>query len=179
MAEALKSSQGVLTTLLTATVVYTAFIYISTVGQSIHGVAFVAQTLKTTRGVHTCVITCALKKTLIYILTRTFISQQFEAFSAVTLKASYGVSAEVFTPTIVELTLIYIFACFSIWLQSETNRAAAAHTCGCVFTGAVTPPIVHCTRFHKESSFNPFVHLSEECSIVICRLSRGLISFYT
>lgn len=39
----------------------------SAVGQSIHGVTFVAQTLKTTRGVHTCVITCPLKKTLIYI----------------------------------------------------------------------------------------------------------------
>ena len=39
----------------------------SAVGQSIHGVAFVAQTLKTTGGVHTCVITCPLKKTLIYI----------------------------------------------------------------------------------------------------------------
>lgn len=39
----------------------------STVGQPIHGVAFVAQTLKTTGGVHTRVITCPLKKTFIYI----------------------------------------------------------------------------------------------------------------
>lgn len=39
----------------------------STVGQSVHGVAFVAQTLKTTGGVHTRVITCPFKKTLIYI----------------------------------------------------------------------------------------------------------------
>lgn len=39
----------------------------SAVGQSIQGVAFVAETLKTTRGVHTCVITCALEKTLVYI----------------------------------------------------------------------------------------------------------------
>lgn len=39
----------------------------SAVGQSIHGVAFVAETLKTTRGVQTRVITCPLKKTLIYI----------------------------------------------------------------------------------------------------------------
>lgn len=37
------------------------------VGQSIHGVAFVAETLKTTRVVHTCVITCPLEKTLVYI----------------------------------------------------------------------------------------------------------------
>lgn len=39
------------------------------------------------------------------------------------------------------------FACFSIWLQREANRAAAAHTCGCVLTGAVAPPIVHRTGF--------------------------------
>lgn len=84
--------------MLTATVVYTAFIHIwgekantfskitlcslfecftrevyltSTVGQSIQGVAFVAQTLKTTRGVHTCVIACALKIALIYICNQT------------------------------------------------------------------------------------------------------------
>lgn len=34
------------------------------------------------------------------------------------------------------------FACFSIWLQREADRAAAAHACGSVFTSAVTPPIV-------------------------------------
>lgn len=39
----------------------------SAVGQSVHGIAFVAQTLKTTGGVHARVITCTLKKTLIYI----------------------------------------------------------------------------------------------------------------
>lgn len=39
----------------------------SAVGQSVQGVAFVAETLKTTRGVHTCVITCPLEKTLVYI----------------------------------------------------------------------------------------------------------------
>lgn len=43
----------------------------SAVGQSVHGVAFVAETLKTTRGVHTCVITCPLEKTLIYICNQT------------------------------------------------------------------------------------------------------------
>lgn len=112
MAKAFKSTQSVLTTLLTTAIVHAAFIYIwektgqsllvvqlfqhsrekqfffvilnvqkpntcgypstrrcltSTVGQSVHGVAFVAKTLKTTRGVHTRVITCPLKKTLIYI----------------------------------------------------------------------------------------------------------------
>lgn len=39
----------------------------STVGQPIHGIAFVAQTLKTTRGVHTGVITCALEEAFVYI----------------------------------------------------------------------------------------------------------------
>lgn len=39
------------------------------------------------------------------------------------------------------------FACFSIWLQCEADRAAAAHTCGCVLTGAVAPPIVRCAGF--------------------------------
>lgn len=39
----------------------------SAVGQSIQGVAFVAETLKTTRGVHTSVITCPLEETLVYI----------------------------------------------------------------------------------------------------------------
>lgn len=39
----------------------------SAVGQSVQGVAFVAETLKTTRGVHTCVIACPLEKTLVYI----------------------------------------------------------------------------------------------------------------
>lgn len=148
MAKAFKSTHGILTTLLTTAIVHTAFIYISAVGQSIHGVAFVAQTLKTSRGVHTCVITCPLKKALIYILTRTFICQQLEAFSAVALKAADGVPAEVFTSAVVKLTLIDIFACFSIRLQREADGAAAAHTCGCVFTGAVAPPIVHCTGFH-------------------------------
>lgn len=148
MAKAFRSTQGVFTTVLTTAIVYTAFIYISTVGQSIHGVTFVAQTLKTTRGVHTCVITCPLKKTLIYILTRTLICQQLEAFSAVALKAANGVSAEVFAASVVMLTLIDIFACFSIRLQREADGAAAAHACGCVFTGAVAPPIVHRTGFH-------------------------------
>lgn len=43
------------------------------------------------------------------------------------------------------------FACFSIWLQCEADGAAAAHACGCVFTSAVTPPIVHCTGLWKYS----------------------------
>lgn len=148
MAKAFKSTHGVLTTMLTTAIVHTAFIYISTVGQSIHGVALVAQTLKTTRGVHTCVITCPLKETLIYILTGTFIRQQLEAFSAVAFKATNGVPAEVIATTIVKLALINIFARLSIGLQCETNGAAAAHTCGCVFTGAVTPAIVHRTGLH-------------------------------
>lgn len=148
MAEAFKSTHGVLTTLLTTTIVHAAFVYISAVGQPIHGVAFVAQTLKTTRGVHTRVITCPLKKTLVYILTRTLICQQLEAFSAVALKAADGVPAEVFAAAVVKLTLVNIFACFSIRLQCEADWAAAAHACGCVFTGAVAPPIVQCTGFH-------------------------------
>lgn len=44
------------------------------------------------------------------------------------------------------------FACFSIRLQRETNGAAASHTCGCVFTGAVAPPIVHCAGFWNDST---------------------------
>lgn len=148
MAKAFKSTHGVLTTLLTTAVVHTAFIYISAMGQSIHGVAFVAQTLKTTRRVHTRVITCPLKKTLIYILTRTFICQQLETFSAIALKAANGVPAEVFATAVMKLTLIDIFARFSIWLQCEADWAAAAHACGCVFTSAVTPPIVHSTGLH-------------------------------
>lgn len=148
MAIAFKSTHAVLTTLLTTAIVHTAFIYVSTVGQSVHGVAFVAQTFKTTGGVHTRVITCPFKKTLIYILARSFICQQLEAFSAVALKATNGVPAEVITATIVKLTLVNIFACFSIRLQGEADGTAAAYTCGCVFTGAVTPSIVHRTGLH-------------------------------
>lgn len=44
------------------------------------------------------------------------------------------------------------FACFSVWLQREADRAAAAHACGCVFTGAVAPPIVHCAGFWNYST---------------------------
>ena len=43
-------------------------------------------------------------------------------------------------------TVSLTFACFSIRLQSEANRAAAAYARGCVFTGAVTPPIVYRAR---------------------------------
>ena len=41
------------------------------------------------------------------------------------------------------------FACLPIRLQGEAHGAAAAHACGCVLTGAVTPPIVHGAGFWK------------------------------
>lgn len=102
--------------MLTAAIVDTAFIYVSTVGQSIHGVAFVAQTLKTTRGVHTRVITCPLKKALIYILTRTFICEKFEPFLTIAFEAADGVPAEVIAAAVVQLALVNIFTCFSVRL---------------------------------------------------------------
>lgn len=116
MAKALKSTHDIFTDMLTTAVVDTALIYVSTVGQSIHGVAFVAQTLKTTRGVHTRVITCPLEEALIYILTGAFVCEQFETFSTVALETADGVPAEVITAAIIKFTLINIFACFSIWL---------------------------------------------------------------
>lgn len=116
MAKALKSTHGIFTYMLATAIVDTALIYVSTVGQSIHGVAFVAQTLKTTRGVHTRVITCPLKKALIYILTGAFICEQLETFLTVALKATDGVPAEVIAAAIIDFTLINIFACFSIRL---------------------------------------------------------------
>lgn len=179
VAKAFISTHGVFTALLTTAIVHTALVYISTVGQSVHGVAFVAQTLKTTRRVHTRVITCPLKKALIHILTRAFICKQLKALSAVALKAPNGVPAEVIAATVIKFTLINVFACFSIRLQRKSNWTTAADTCRCVFTGAVTPPIVHCTCLHQESSFNSFIHLSEGCSIVVGGLSGGFISLYT
>lgn len=134
--------------MLATAIVHTAFIYISTVGQSVHGITFVAQTLKTTRGVHTRVITCALEEAFVYILTGAFVCQQLKAFSAVALKAADGVLAGVIAATVVDLAFINIFARFPIWLKREADGAAAAHAGGCVFAGAVAAAIVHGASFH-------------------------------
>jgi hypothetical protein len=40
---------------------------------------------------------------------------------------------------------VLTFACLSIWLQRESNRAAAPHASGSVLTRPVTASVVHCT----------------------------------
>lgn len=40
---------------------------------------------------------------------------------------------------------VLTFACLSIWLQRESNRAAAPHAGGSVLTRPVTASVVHCT----------------------------------
>lgn len=179
MAVALKPTPGVLTTLLTTSVVHTALIYVSTVGQSIQAVPFVANTLKTTRGVHTRVTTCPFEITLVYILTGALVSKQLEALPAVTLKAADGVPAEVVATAVVQLTLINVFARLPVRLQSEAHRAAAAYARGCVLTRGVTPPVIYRTVLHEQSALDTFVHLSEGRGVVIRALSSCLVPLYT
>lgn len=179
MTVAFKTTHGVFTALVTTPIVHTALVYVSTVGQSVQGVAFVAHTLETTRGVHTRVITCPLEITLIYILAGALISKQLEALATITQEAANGVLTEVFTATIVNLTLVNVFACLAVWLESEAHWTAAAHTCGCVLTGAVTPAVVHGTGLHKQPAFDSFVNLREGCGVVVRGLCGCFISFYT
>lgn len=60
------------------------------------------------------------------------------------------------------------FACFSIRLQCEANGAAAAHACGCVLTGAVTPPVVHRTGFWNDNTQHEMwpSSLGKQCLVV-------------
>lgn len=124
-------------------------------------------------------VTRSLKKALVNILARTLVRQQFEAFSTVTFEAANGVPAVVVTATIMEFTLINVFAGFAIRLKSKSYWAAAAYTCGCVLTRAVTASVIQRTCLHKQSTLNSFVYLSQGRGIVIRGGGGHFILFYT
>lgn len=125
----LVAAQCVHTAELTAATVYTAFINVSTVSYSVQDVAFVAVTLKAAWRIHTGVVTCPIKGALVYILTGPLVGQQFVAFLAAALKASHCVPADVITAAIAHATLINIFACLAIRLESKSDWTAAANSC--------------------------------------------------
>lgn len=157
-AVALKAAQGVLTAVLTTTVIHATLVYVSAVGQSIQSVAFVANALKAPGRVDTRVVTGPFKEALVDIQTGALVRQQLEALAAAALVAADGVPAEVVTSTIVELTLINVFAGLAIRLQGEAVGAATMNSCGRVLAVAVTAPVIQRTRLHKQSPFDPFVH---------------------
>lgn len=96
-----------------------------------------------------------------------------------TLKAADGVSAVVVTATVVDFTLINVFARLAIRLKSESYRTAAANTCRCVLTGAVTASVIHRTRLHKQSTLDSFVDLGQGCGIVVRGGGCCFVPFYT
>lgn len=141
--QTLIAALSVYAAMLTAPIIDAALIDISTVSQAVQDVSFVAQALKTARVVDAGVITGSLKGALINVLTCPFISEKLVAFLAAALEGTNCVSAKVITASVVLLAFINVFAGFSIRLQGESHRAAAAHPCGCVFTCPVAATVVH------------------------------------
>lgn len=83
------------------------------------------------------------------------------------------------TAAVMKFTLINVFAGFDVRLESKSHWAAAANTCGCVLTGAVTASVIHRTCLHEQSTLDSLVHLSQGRGIVIRGGGGRFIPFYT